>query len=124
VGSLSVRISQANVDKQNHRVQGRKPIHKYPIPMWRMVAETMTCLPESTVRTDSPLTPARAVSLPRWLPCGWVWDWHAGVVVALQASACVLHDEHVDMNTMPLTDTMMGTWPWPLDASNRLHILT
>jgi hypothetical protein len=46
---LRCKQSAAKRDKENMRAQGKKAAHKYPIAMWRMVAEIMASLPDHKV---------------------------------------------------------------------------
>jgi hypothetical protein len=50
VDTLRRRHSKDTVDKANHRSGNRKTPHKYPIAMWKMVADVMAGLPDQTVR--------------------------------------------------------------------------
>jgi hypothetical protein len=47
---LRLRHSQIKTERMHQRPEGRKTPHKYPIAMWRMVAEVMATFPGNTVR--------------------------------------------------------------------------
>jgi hypothetical protein len=82
--SLAHQLSKTNMDKKNNRPEGRKTPHKYPIPMWQMVADIMTGLPDVTVRHVSSLTQPFHFPLPRHL--GGISP--ADVVLLCTTAAC------------------------------------